>query len=84
MDLSQAAALADEYAQKGLERELATLRGEWADEVEHAARDQDYRVRALAYRSLAQDRGWVLVDGSGDADTVDDRVWAVVSERLTP
>jgi HEAT repeat protein len=56
MDLSQAAALADEYAQKGLERELATLRGEWADEVEHAARDQDYRVRALAYRSLAQFR----------------------------
>ena len=30
MDLSQAAALADEYAKGGLERELATLRGEWA------------------------------------------------------
>jgi HEAT repeat protein len=56
MDLSQAAALADQYAQKGLERELATLRSEWADEIEHAARDQDYRVRALAYRSLAQFR----------------------------
>ena len=34
MDLSQAAALADEYANGGLERELATLRGEWADEIE--------------------------------------------------
>ena len=31
MDLGQAAALADEYANGGLERELATLRGEWAD-----------------------------------------------------
>jgi hypothetical protein len=41
MDLSQAAALADQYAQKGLEKELATLRSEWADEIEHAARDQD-------------------------------------------
>jgi len=56
MDLAQAATLADQYATKGLERELATLRGEWGDEIEHAARDPDYRVRALAYRSIAQFR----------------------------
>lgn len=56
MDLAQAAALADEYAQGGLERELATLRGEWDDEIESAARSPDYRVRALAYRSVAQFR----------------------------
>jgi len=56
MDLSQAAALADEYAQGGLERELATLRAEWADEVEACARNADYRVRAVAYRSIAQFR----------------------------
>ena len=56
MDLSQAAALADEYATQGQERELATLRSEWADEIEGAARDPDYRVRALAYRSIAQFR----------------------------
>ena len=56
MDLSQAAALADEYAQGGLERELATLRGEWADEIEAAARNADYRVRAVAYRAIAQFR----------------------------
>ncbi len=56
MDLSQAAALADQYATKGHERELATLRSEWADEIEGAARDPDYRVRALAYRSIAQFR----------------------------
>jgi HEAT repeat protein len=56
LDLGQAAALADEYAQRGLEKELATLRGEWSDEIEAAARNGDYRVRAAAYRSVAQFR----------------------------
>ena len=56
MDLSQAAALADEYAKGGLERELATLRGEWGDEIEASARNTDYRVRAVAYRAIAQFR----------------------------
>jgi len=56
MELSQAAALADEYAARGLEKELATLRAQWDDEIEAAARNPDYRVRALAYRSLAQFR----------------------------
>ena len=50
----QAAALADQYAKGGLERELATLRGEWADEIEASARHADYRVRAQAYRPIAQ------------------------------
>ena len=56
MDLGQAAALADEYAKGGLERELATLRSEWADELEASCRSDDYRVRALAYRAIAQFR----------------------------
>ncbi len=56
VDLSQAAALADEYAKGGLERELATLRGEWSDELEASARNPDYRVRAVAYRAIAQFR----------------------------
>lgn len=56
MDLQHAAELADEYAQRGLERELADLRAEWADEIEAAARNSDYRVRGLAYRALAQFR----------------------------
>ena len=56
MDLGQAAALADEYAKGGLERELATLRCEWADEIEASCRSNDYRVRALAYRAIAQFR----------------------------
>ena len=56
MDLGQAAALADEYAKGGLERELANLRSEWADELEASCRSNDYRVRALAYRAIAQFR----------------------------
>lgn len=56
MDLAQAATLADEYASRGLEKELAALRSEWGDEIEARARDADYRARALAYRSIAQFR----------------------------
>ena len=44
--LAEAAARADELAQAGDERALAELRTQWADEVEAAARDGDYRVRA--------------------------------------
>jgi HEAT repeat protein len=54
VDLAQAAALADEYAQRGLERELAALRADWDDEIEAAARHDDYRVRGQAYRAIAQ------------------------------
>jgi HEAT repeat protein len=56
VNLAEAATLADEYAQRGLERELATLRAQWDDEIEHAARHADYRVRGQAYRSIAQFR----------------------------
>jgi hypothetical protein len=56
MELAEAAALADDYAGRGLERELADLRSQWGDEIEAAARNPDYRVRALAYRSVAQFR----------------------------
>ena len=56
MNLSEAATLADRYAQSGLERELAVLRSEWSDEIEAAARDADYRVRGQAYRAIAQFR----------------------------
>lgn len=56
MDIAQAAALAEEYAQKGLERELAGLRAQWDEEIEAAARHADYRVRGQAYRAIAQFR----------------------------
>jgi HEAT repeat protein len=54
--LGEAAERADELAVAGDERGLATLRAEWDDELEHAARHADYRVRAQAYRAIAQFR----------------------------
>jgi HEAT repeat protein len=54
VDLAQASELADQYAQKGLERELATLRSKWDDEIEAAARNDDYRVRSRAYVAVAK------------------------------
>ena len=56
MNLAEAAARAQEFAEVGDERELANLRREWEDEVEGAARDGDYRVRAAAYRAIGQFR----------------------------
>jgi HEAT repeat protein len=56
MTLTEAAAQADALAQAGDERALATLRVQWDEEIEAAARDSDYRVRAQAYRSIAQFR----------------------------
>jgi len=52
MTLLEAATKADELAQAGAERELATLRQEWDDEVEAAARSSDYRERTVAYRAI--------------------------------
>jgi hypothetical protein len=54
--LAEAALRADELATSGTERELADLRKEWGDEVESAARSQDYRERAVAYRAVGQFR----------------------------
>ena len=56
MTLAEAAAQADELAQSGSERELATLRQQWDDELEAAARSADYRERAIAYRAIGQFR----------------------------
>jgi hypothetical protein len=55
--LAEAAARAEELARTpGNERELATLRTQWDDELEAAARNSDYRVRGVAYRAIAQFR----------------------------
>jgi HEAT repeat protein len=54
MNLAEAAAEADALAQAGDERGLAKLRAEWDDELESATRHADYRVRAQAYRAIAQ------------------------------
>jgi HEAT repeat protein len=56
LNLAEAAARAQELAEAGDERAIADLRREWEDEVEGAARDSDYRVRAVAYRAIGQFR----------------------------
>jgi HEAT repeat protein len=56
MTLAEAAARADELASAGDQKALATLRQEWDEELEHSARSPDYRVRAQAYRAIAQFR----------------------------
>ena len=56
MTLVEAASRAQELAEAGDERGLAALRAEWDDEIEAAARDGDYRVRAQGYRAIGQFR----------------------------
>ena len=56
MTLAEAAAQADAFAQAGSERELADLRAAWGDELESAARSQDFRERAVAFRAIGQFR----------------------------
>lgn len=55
-ELADAAAEADALAEQGDERALADLRSKWEEELEHAARSQDFRERAVAYRAIAQFR----------------------------
>jgi HEAT repeat protein len=56
VSLAEAAVHADKLAEDGDERALATLRVQWDEEIEAAARDADYRTRAQAYRAIAQFR----------------------------
>lgn len=56
MSLAEAAARADELAGSGATQELATLRAEWDDELEAAARSADFRERALAFRAVGMFR----------------------------
>jgi len=56
VSLAEAADQADALAQAGDERELAVLRAQWDEEIEADARNPDYRVRAQAYRAIAQFR----------------------------
>jgi HEAT repeat protein len=54
--LAEAASDASALADAGEERQLAELRAKWDDEVEAAARSQDFRERAVAYRAIGQFR----------------------------
>jgi HEAT repeat protein len=54
--LAEAAAQADALADEGKERELSQLRAQWDEELEMAARAQDFRERAVAFRAIGQFR----------------------------
>ena len=56
MTLAEAAQQAEELVAAGDEKALATLRQQWDDELEMAARNPDFRIRAQAYRAIAQFR----------------------------
>ena len=57
MELAEAAARAEELTRTpGSEQELATLRAQWDDELEAAARSADYRARGQAFRAVGQFR----------------------------
>jgi len=53
------------------------------DRFERESEEFHARVRE-AYRSLAAQRGWVVVDGSLEVDVVADEIWSVACERLEP
>jgi len=56
MTLAEAAVQADALATEGDERALAQLRAQWDEELESAARSQDFRERAIANRAIGQFR----------------------------
>jgi HEAT repeat protein len=56
MTLAEAAVRADTFASEGDERALSQLRAEWDEELESAARSQDFRERAVANRAIGQFR----------------------------
>ena len=56
MSLAEAGVEANALAESGNERDLAKLRAAWADELEAAARSDNYQERAAAYRAVGQFR----------------------------
>jgi dTMP kinase len=80
------------WATGGLEPDLVVVldvddavaqsrRGEPGDRLERAGMEFHTAVRD-AYRSLAAERGWAVLDGDAAVDVVAERVWAVVREQL--
>jgi dTMP kinase len=51
------------------------------DRLERAGAEFHEAVRA-AYRTLAAERGWAVVDGNDDVEAVAEHVWDVVQRRL--
>jgi HEAT repeat protein len=56
LSLAEAGVEANALAESGNERDLAKLRAAWSDDLEAAARSDDFRERAAAYRAVGQFR----------------------------
>lgn len=54
-----------------------------SDRFETAGDEFAVRV-AAAYRDLAPQMGWEIIDAGGDPDAVADSLWNLVLESLTP
>jgi len=62
--------------------DVAQSRLSGRDRIE--AEDGRFRTSvAQGYREMADAEGWVVVDGVGSADEVEQRVWSAVSARLS-
>lgn len=64
-----------------LERWAARVAGTQGDRMENESAEFHAAV-GEAYRELSERFGWVVIDGTGDADEVSTRVWKVVAEHL--
>jgi dTMP kinase len=81
----------NQAATRGLEPDLvivldvtdavAAQRGQPGDRLERAGAEFHATVRQ-AYRDLAADRGWALVDAARSIDDVAEAVWKLVANRL--
>jgi dTMP kinase len=72
----------DLYVLLTVSPEVAAIRlGSERDRLESAGDDFHARV-ADGYLALAEQEGWLVVDGSGTPDEVERSVWAAVSGRL--
>jgi HEAT repeat protein len=56
LSLAAAGVEANALAESGNERDLAKLRAAWSEDLEAAARSDDFRERAAAYRAVGQFR----------------------------
>jgi HEAT repeat protein len=56
LSLAEAGVEANALAESGNERDLAKLRAAWSEDLEAAARSDDFRERAAAYRAVGQFR----------------------------
>jgi dTMP kinase len=63
------------------EATIATRRGMPTDRLEAEGESFHASVRA-AYRDLARERGWTVVDGGGSVDEVAAAVWAAIEPLL--